>query len=125
MQVRNKMTPFVFLGLVLSTCDASIPASGYGPKSQAFANSTHAVAVARRQTACTPTGTEYRCWGRGYTQVPNTVWINDTTHIVLIDNAITIIRLGAFDGLTLMTSLYVSRHRCDAHQCCLASAIFS
>ena len=33
--------------------------------------------------ACTPTETEYRCYTRGYTQVPNanTVWIATTTQM--------------------------------------------
>jgi len=104
------MTPLVFLGLLLSTCDASDSASNNGTESQTLANSTNAVEVARRETACTPTGTNYWCNNRGYTQVPNTVWIATTTLIDLTGNVITFIPVDAFDRLTLMKFLQMQNN---------------
>ena len=79
---------FLSAVLFVSTCTC-VPAyaSNNGIELQAFANSTNAIDVARRQIACTPTHDHqsqkkyYYCSRKGYTRVPPTVWIA-TTHFM-------------------------------------------
>jgi len=115
---RNRMKTLASCLLLVGFWSSFASASSHETGSQAFGNSTHAVDVARRATeiACDldnnpPT---YNCIGgwttagfRNYTQVPNTVWIANTTTIDLSHNAITFVLVNAFDGLTLMIALYL------------------